>query len=104
MLPHSPARSKTQSNLILSESRSALAKRLIRRVPRILVAKKRGGIRDRRMRLRVCVVLPILAFPAFLAPAQTPKYNIDDVIRIARAQNPEIAIAQKKEQAARGSL
>ena len=56
------------------------------------------------MRLRVCVVLPILVFPACLAPAQNPSYTIDDAIRIARAQNPEIAIAQKKEQAARGSL
>ena len=56
------------------------------------------------MRLGVCVALPILAFPACLALAQTPSYTIDDAIRIARARNPEIAIAQKKAQAARGSL
>ncbi len=30
------------------------------------------------------------------------RYTIDDVVRLAQAQNPEIAIARKKIQAARG--
>ena len=36
------------------------------------------------------------------ASAATPRYTMDDVVRLAQAQNPEIAIARKKIQAARG--
>lgn len=42
-----------------------------------------------------------LAFFAGNAPA-VPHYAIDDVVRLARAQNPEIGIARKKIEAARG--
>ncbi len=37
-------------------------------------------------------------------PAAPPRYTIEQAIQVARAQNPDIAIAQKKVEAARGGL
>ena len=39
-----------------------------------------------------------------VASAEKLPYNFDETIRVARAQNPDVAIAQKKVQAARGEL
>ncbi len=49
-----------------------------------------------------CALLLLGAF-AWSAPGESiPRYSIDDVVRLAQAQNPEIAIARKKIQAAHG--
>src|SRR5206468_12309867 len=37
-------------------------------------------------------------------PSSAPTYNIEEAVALAQAQNPEIAIARKKIQAARGGL
>ncbi|MGI8430719.1 MAG: TolC family protein, partial [Chthoniobacterales bacterium] len=47
-----------------------------------------------------CALLLALALPAF--GETVPRYTIDDVVRLAQSQNPEIAIARKKIQAAHG--
>ena len=39
---------------------------------------------------------------AFGSASAAPRYTMDDVVRLAQAQNPEIAIARQKIQAARG--
>ena len=47
-------------------------------------------------------LLVLVALPAPGLARGAPHYTIDDVVRLAQAQNPEIAIARKKIQAARG--
>ena len=44
----------------------------------------------------------LIALPSIAIVNGAPRYTIADVVRLARAQNPEIAIARKKIQAARG--
>ena len=58
---------------------------------------------EKRMRPRFrCALLFLAAIPAFTLAQAAPRYTIDDVVRLAQAQNPEIAIARKKIQAAHG--
>jgi outer membrane protein len=55
--------------------------------------------------MRTVFRVAIFAFVALSSTAivrAAPRYKIDDVVRLAQAQNPEIAIARKKIQAARG--
>ena len=47
-------------------------------------------------------LLVLVALPSIALVRGAPRYTIDDVVRLAQAQNPEIAIARKKIQAARG--
>ena len=47
-------------------------------------------------------LLSLGALFALASASAAPRYTIDDVVRLAQAQNPEIAIARKKIQAARG--
>ncbi len=47
-------------------------------------------------------LLVLVAWPATGPALGAPRYAIDDIVRLAQAQNPEIAIARKKIQAARG--
>jgi len=56
-----------------------------------------------RLVIRAVALLIIFALPAPLRAA-TPAYSIDEAVALAQAQNPEIAIARKKIQAARGGL
>ena len=57
------------------------------------------------MRLAFWAVLPLagLFLPAPMQ-AETPSYGIEEAVQLAQAQNPEIAIARKKIQAARGGV
>jgi outer membrane protein TolC len=55
------------------------------------------------MRLGVWVAALVLTLTIIPAPAQ-PRYTIGEAIRVARSHNPDVAIAQKKVQAARGEL
>src|SRR5438105_6550341 len=56
-----------------------------------------------RLELRVVAYLIIFALPVPL-PAATPTYSSEEAVALAQAQNPEIAIARKQVQAARGGL
>jgi outer membrane protein len=56
-----------------------------------------------RLELRVVAGLIILALPA-LVQAAAPIYSSEEAVALAQAQNPEIAIARKQVQAARGGL
>ncbi|MEO5718778.1 MAG: TolC family protein [Chthoniobacterales bacterium] len=56
------------------------------------------------MRLRSFVIWSSLALTIFPVQGAPPRYTIEQAIEVARAQNPDIAIAQKKVQAARGGL
>lgn len=49
-----------------------------------------------------CALLLLSAIPALAVAKAAPRYTIDDVVRLAQTQNPEIAMARKKIQAARG--
>jgi outer membrane protein TolC len=55
------------------------------------------------MRRGVWVAYLVLALTIVPARAQ-PRYTIDEAIRVARAHNPDVAIAEKKVQAARAEL
>lgn len=50
-------------------------------------------------RLALCA---LIALPSIAIASRAPRYTIVDIVRLAQAQNPEIAIARKKIQAARG--
>ncbi len=50
------------------------------------------------------VILLLTAGPSPAAKGQTPTYTIDQGVALADAQNPEIIIARKKVEAARGGL
>jgi outer membrane protein len=52
------------------------------------------------------VILLVACASAWAAPAQsaTPTYTIEEAVALAQSQNPEIAIARKKVQAARGGV
>ncbi len=55
--------------------------------------------------MRSAPVLVFLAFAGLFAcalEAAAPRYQLDDLVSLAQAQNPEIAIARKKVEAARG--
>ncbi len=52
----------------------------------------------------VYIACSVLAGAISAALAGSPRYTIDDAIRVARAHNPDIAIAQKNVQAARGEV
>ena len=56
-----------------------------------------------RLVIRAVALLIIFALPAPLRAA-TPAYSMEEAVALAQAQNPEIAIARKKIQAARGGL
>ena len=56
------------------------------------------------MRLGVCVVWSVLALTIASVAGAAPRYTMQQAIDVARAQNPDVAIAQKKVQAARGGL
>jgi outer membrane protein TolC len=47
-------------------------------------------------------LLALVALLSIVLVQGAPRYTIDDVVRLAQTQNPEIAIARKKIQAARG--
>ncbi|MBA3830468.1 MAG: TolC family protein [Chthoniobacterales bacterium] len=51
------------------------------------------------LRLALCA---LVALPSVARVRGAPRYTIDDLVRLAQTQNPEIAIARKKIQAARG--
>jgi hypothetical protein len=66
--------------------------------------KKQGPdqeIDEMRSEFRAIALLIIFALPAPLQGA-VPTYTIEQAVAIAQAQNPEIAIARKKFQGARG--
>lgn len=67
------------------------------------VAKKGDAVEKKIMgplfRFAFCL---LLALPAIAIGSSLPRYTIADVVRLAQAQNPEIAIARKKIEAARG--
>src|SRR6266487_6781756 len=57
------------------------------------------------MRLAVwAVALSIIFLSPAPVRAEVPAYNIEEAVALAQSQNPEIAIARKKIQAARGGL
>jgi outer membrane protein TolC len=56
-----------------------------------------------RLEIRAVACLIILALPAPLQAA-APTYSSEEAVALAQAQNPEIAIARKQVQAARGGL
>ncbi|MGH8094373.1 MAG: TolC family protein [Chthoniobacterales bacterium] len=56
------------------------------------------------MRLQACIACSILAGAIPATRAELPRYTIDDAIQVARAHNPDIAVAQKNVEAARGEL
>ncbi len=56
------------------------------------------------MRCRIYIVWSSLALTIASLPGATPRYTIAQAIQIARMNNPDVAIAQKKVQAARGGL
>src|ERR1700693_137316 len=56
-----------------------------------------------RLELRAVVGLIIFALPAGVQAA-APTYSSEEAVALAQAQNPEIAIARKQVQAARGGL
>jgi outer membrane protein TolC len=56
-----------------------------------------------RFGVRAVALLILLALPAPLLAA-APTYSIEEAVALAQVQNPEIAIARKKIQAARGGL
>jgi outer membrane protein TolC len=67
------------------------------------VAQKRSPVEKKSMRPAAGLILLAFLALATAAPALgAPRYTMADVVRLAQAQNPEIAIARKKIQAARG--
>ena len=56
------------------------------------------------MRLLVCIACSVLSAMISARSAEPPRYTIDAAIRVARAHNPDVAIAQENVQAARGEL
>jgi outer membrane protein len=57
------------------------------------------------MRLEFSVIFLLLITFSLAVPVQAlPTYSIEEAVAVAQAQNPEIAIARKKVQAARGGL
>ena len=56
------------------------------------------------MRLLVCIACSVLSGMISARSAEPPCYTIDAAIRVARAHNPDVAIAQENVQAARGEL
>ena len=56
------------------------------------------------MRVGFFVFWSSLALAISSAQAAPPRYTIEQAIQVARAQNLDVAIAQKKVQAARGGL
>ena len=68
-----------------------------------LVAKKGDAVEKKFMGpLFRLALFALIALPSIAIANGAPRYTIADVVRLARAQNPEIAIARKKIQAARG--
>src|SRR5712692_2637110 len=57
-----------------------------------------------RMRLRPSLVLLLLTSLCAQARCETPSYTVEQGVALAEAQNPEIIIARKKIEAARGGL
>lgn len=58
-----------------------------------------------RMRLSPAIILGLFALTfAGRARAETPTYDIAQAVELAQAQNPDVAIARKKVQGARGGL
>jgi outer membrane protein len=71
----------------------------------IFVEKTGLGENINEMRLAFsAVVLLVALFLARPTPAAAATYTIDEAVALAQAQNPEIAIARKKLQAARGGM
>lgn len=56
------------------------------------------------MRLGICLVCSTLGLTIAPLLAAPPRYSIEQAIQVARAQNPDVAIAQKKVEAARGGM
>ena len=56
------------------------------------------------MRLEFGAVVFLATFAVANRAHSAPTYTIEEAVAIAQAQNPEIAIARKKVQAARGGL
>ena len=68
-----------------------------------LVAKKGDAVEKKFMApLFRLALVALMALPSIAIVNGAPRYTIADVVRLARAQNPEIAIARKKIQGARG--
>ena len=56
------------------------------------------------MRSAIGSVSALLGLTIAALAAETPRYTIEEAIRVARAHNPDVAIAEKKVQAARAGL
>ncbi|MGI8955811.1 MAG: TolC family protein [Chthoniobacterales bacterium] len=56
------------------------------------------------MRPGICIACSILALTIISVFATSPRYSLAQAIAMARAHNPDVAIAQKKVQAARAGL
>lgn len=56
------------------------------------------------MRWRICIAGSIFSLTTLHPLAAAPRYTIEQAIEVARAHNPDVAIAQKKVQAARAGL
>jgi outer membrane protein len=56
------------------------------------------------MRSGFCIACWILALTSDPALAATPRYTSEQAVQVARARNPDVTIAQKKVEAARGGL
>ena len=64
-----------------------------------LVAKKGDAVEKKFMGpLFRLALFALMALPSIAIVNGAPRYTIADVVRLARAQNPEIAIARKKVQ------
>jgi outer membrane protein TolC len=71
----------------------------------IFIEKPYRGEEINRMRLAFAAVVVLVAFIlAGSIPAEASVYSIEEAVALAQAQNPEIAIARKKIQAARGGM
>ena len=56
------------------------------------------------MRLELGAVVLLITFALSASAEGGPTYTIEEAVALAQAQNPEIAIAHKKVQAARGGF
>jgi outer membrane protein TolC len=57
--------------------------------------------------MRVCVLgvaMGLLAAGPIILRAASPTYDVDQAVALAQTQNPDVAVAQKKLEAARGAI
>ena len=66
--------------------------------------KESSAWKINEMRLEIGVAALLITFALSASVQALPTYTIEEAVAVAEAQNPEIAIARKKVQAARGGL